>query len=116
MVTMKISPIYTFIEYISGGTQIHCCFAIDFTASNGNPNEPNTLHHISPIANRTNPYEQAIQAVGEIIQDYDQTKMFPVYGFGARIPPNSQVSHMFPVTFSDSPYCKGVEGVLEAYR
>lgn len=31
---VTIAPVYTFMEYISGGTQIHCCFAIDFTASN----------------------------------------------------------------------------------
>lgn len=30
---VTIAPVYTFMEYISGGTQIHCCFAIDFTAS-----------------------------------------------------------------------------------
>lgn len=27
----KISPIYTFVDYIQSGTQIHCCFSIDFT-------------------------------------------------------------------------------------
>ncbi|CAL8088558.1 unnamed protein product [Orchesella dallaii] len=112
----EISQIFTFLEYIGGGTQIHCCFAIDFTASNGNPAETESLHHISEIVDRTNPYEQAIQAVGEIIQDYDPSKMFPVYGFGARIPPSGEVSHNFPVTLNDSAYCKGMDGVLEAYR
>ena len=103
------------MEYISTGTQIHCCFAIDFTASNGDPQTPNTLHYISHNG-RTNPYEQAIQAVGEIIQDYDATKQFPVFGFGARIPPNGETSHHFPITLSNSPYCNGVPGVLESYR
>lgn len=37
---LDISPIYTFFEYIGGGTQIHCCFAIDYTASNGDPADP----------------------------------------------------------------------------
>lgn len=78
---LEISPIYTFFEYIGGGTQIHCCFAIDYTASNGNPSEITSLHHISPVADKTNPYEQAIQAVGEIMQDYDNLKTFPVYGY-----------------------------------
>jgi len=112
---VRISPVYTFMEYITTGTQIHCCFAIDFTASNGDPTAPNSLHHMSQNS-RINPYEQAIQAVGEIIQDYDATKMFPVYGFGARIPPTGDVSHHFPVTLSSSPYCSGVAGVLESYR
>jgi len=43
--------------------------AIDFTASNGNPAEPSSLHYYSP--NHTNQYAAAIQAVGNIIQDYD---------------------------------------------
>ncbi|XP_021946651.2 copine-9 [Folsomia candida] len=113
---LDISPIYTFFEYIGGGTQIHCCFAIDYTASNGDPADPSSLHHISQVADKTNPYEQAIQAVGEIMQDYDPSKMFPVYGFGARIPPTGEVSNNFAVTLEDSPYCKGIDGVLDAYR
>ncbi|ODN05578.1 Copine-8 [Orchesella cincta] len=98
---VTIAPVFTFMEYISGGTQIHCCFAIDFTATSGS---------------RPNPYEQAIQAVGEIIQDYDQTKKFPAYGFGARVPPSGEVRHNFPVTLTDNPFCNGIEGVMEAYR
>ena len=43
--------------------------AIDFTASNGNPATPNSLHYYQP--NFVNQYAGAIQAVGEIIQDYD---------------------------------------------
>jgi hypothetical protein len=60
--------------------------------------------------------KKAIQAVGEIIQEYDPTKRFPAYGFGARVPPSGTICHNFPLTFSESPYCEGIEGVLEAYR
>lgn len=42
--------------------------------------------------------------------------MFPVYGFGARIPPLGAVSHNFYVTLTQSPYCFGIPGVMEAYR
>jgi len=104
------------MEYISGGTELHCCFAIDFTSSNGDPSDPNALHHFSTAGSRTNPYEQAIEAVGEIIQEYDRSKSFPVWGFGARVPPSGAVSHNFPVTLTDNPYCEGIPGVLEAYR
>ncbi|CAG7721403.1 unnamed protein product [Allacma fusca] len=111
----KIAKIYTFVDYIQSGTQIHCCFSIDFTSSNGDPSEPSSLHHFSPQANRPNPYEQAIQAVGNIIQDYDNTKMFPCYGFGARIPPVGEVSHNFFVSLGKTPQCFGIHGVLETY-
>lgn len=42
---------------------------IDFTASNGNPRDPTSLHYINPMG--TNEYLSAIWAVGQIIQDYD---------------------------------------------
>ena len=40
---------------------------------------------------------QILQAVGNIVQDYDTDKMFPTYGFGARLPPDGRVSHCFAV-------------------
>lgn len=53
---------------------LHCgCLflqvGIDFTASNGNPREPSSLHYINPMG--SNEYLSAIWAVGQIIQDYD---------------------------------------------
>ena len=42
---------------------------IDFTASNGDPNNPQSLHYISPY--EPNEYVKALVAVGEVCQDYD---------------------------------------------
>merc|ERR1711976_736682 len=59
----------------------------------------------------------AIQSVGEIIQDYDTDKLFPVGRFGARIPPNGQVSHMYPCNFNpQDPFVHGVPGIIQAYQ
>lgn len=44
--------------------------AIDFTASNGNPSHSTSLHYINPY--QPNQYARALQAIGEIIQDYDR--------------------------------------------
>jgi len=85
-------------------------------ASNGDPGDMSSLHHFAPAANRMNPYEQAILSVGDIIKDYDVSNMFPVFGFGARIPPYGSVSHNFYVSLTDSASCYGIQGVLEAYR
>ena len=53
----------------------------------------------------------AIKSVGEIIEDYDSDKLFPVLGFGARLPPDGRVSHCFYVNGHDSnPYCQGMSG------
>ncbi|GFS12358.1 copine-8 [Elysia marginata] len=89
--------------------------AIDFTASNGNPAQSSSLHYINPY--QPNQYASAIQAVGEIIQDYDSDKLFPVLGFGARIDNTQAPSHEFAVNFNPSnPYCQGVGGILHAYH
>lgn len=78
------------------------------TASNGDPKDFNSLHYLS---NTPNQYEQALAAVGDIIQDYDSDKMFPALGFGARIPPQGIVSHEFFLNLQASdPYCAGIEG------
>ena len=64
-----------------------------------------------------NQYEMAIQSVGNIIEDYDSDKLFPVLGFGARIPPDGRVSHEFYVNGHPSnPYCERISGVLSAYK
>ncbi|KAG7496590.1 copine-8 isoform X1 [Solea senegalensis] len=104
----------TFLDYIKGGTQINFTVAIDFTASNGNPAQPTSLHYMSPY--QLNAYAMALKAVGEIIQDYDSDKMFPALGFGAKLPPDGRVSHEFALNGNpQNPYCTGIEGVMEAY-
>jgi hypothetical protein len=50
-------------------TQVHCTIAVDFTASNGDPRQPTSLHYLDPHA--PNLYARALRSVGEIIQDYD---------------------------------------------
>uniref|UniRef100_A0A3P8VWB0 Copine-3 n=1 Tax=Cynoglossus semilaevis TaxID=244447 RepID=A0A3P8VWB0_CYNSE len=106
---------FTFLDYIMGGCQLNFTIAIDFTGSNGDPRFPQSLHYINPDG--YNEYLAAIWAVGNVIQDYDSNKMFPVFGFGAKIPPHGQVSHEFPITFnSANPFCAGIDGVVQAYR
>ena len=59
----------------------------------------------------------AIQSVSTIIEDYDSDGLFPVLGFGARLPPYGHVSHEFFVNgHSSNPYCERTSGVLAAYR
>uniref|UniRef100_A0A8D3BT49 Copine-8-like n=1 Tax=Scophthalmus maximus TaxID=52904 RepID=A0A8D3BT49_SCOMX len=95
-------------------TQINFTVAIDFTASNGNPAQPTSLHYMSPY--QLNAYAMALKAVGEIIQDYDSDKMFPALGFGAKLPPDGRVSHEFALNGNpQNPYCTGIDGVMEAY-
>lgn len=107
----------TFLEYIRGGMEMNFIVGIDFTQSNGNPDDPQSLHYIQDDRNFLNQYEVAITSVGSIIQDYDSDKLFPLLGFGAQLPPTNSVSHNFAVNFNpNNPDCAGIRGVLEAYR
>nr|XP_051685578.1 copine-9 isoform X1 [Oryctolagus cuniculus] len=114
LLSFSVDSEFTFVDYIKGGTQLNFTVAIDFTASNGNPLQPTSLHYMSPY--QLSAYAMALKAVGEIIQDYDSDKLFPAYGFGAKLPPEGRISHQFPLNNNDEdPSCAGIEGVLESY-
>ena len=49
------------------------------TGSNGDPNDPKSLHYIR--GHKPTQYEQAIHAVGQILDTYDSDKQYPVWGF-----------------------------------
>jgi len=68
---------FSFLDYVRGGTEMACTISIDFTQSNGAPNDPRSLHYMHTAANQ---YQLAIRSVGEIIEDYDSDKLFPVLG------------------------------------
>ena len=102
----------SFLDYITGGIEICFHVAIDFTASNGDPNRESSLHFIRRDA--PNQYAQALLTVGKICEDYDSDKLMPAYGFGARI--RGQVYHDFHLNQMENPDCYGVLGILEAYQ
>lgn len=75
---VNISADITFLDYIRHGTQMHFAVAIDFTASNGVHTDPKSLHYLCD--DRMNNYEIALRGVGEIIQHYDSSQLFPAFG------------------------------------
>jgi len=112
---VKISETFSFLDHLRCGLELNFVVSIDFTGSNGNPASMDSLHYMDP--HKPNQYSSAIINVGNVVQDYDTDKMFPVFGFGAKIPPNGQVSHMFPCNFQNqNPFVQGVNGILEVYR
>ena len=96
---VKISETFSFLDHLRCGLELNFVVSIDFTGSNGNPASMDSLHYMDPFTHKPNQYSSAIINVGNVVQDYDTDKMFPVFGFGAKIPPNGQVSHMFPCNF-----------------
>eukprot|EP00298_Acanthocystis_sp_HF-20_P011657 c19505_g1_i1.p1 GENE.c19505_g1_i1~~c19505_g1_i1.p1 ORF type:complete len:525 (+),score=213.29 c19505_g1_i1:125-1699(+) len=105
---LNLTTEHSFLDYICGGCEISLITAIDFTASNGEPSNPTSLHYLSP--NPTE-YEKAIIAVGKVVEAYDSDGIIPTYGFGAKW--NGAVNHCFPLVPNG---CQGVEGILHAYR
>ena len=112
----------SFIDYINGGLHVSLAVAIDYTASNGDPNKKGTLHSRSEDPNQ---YQKAISAIGSIVANYDTDNKFPVYGFGAQLLNESKVleknvSHCFSLknhlSKDDHGEVDGVDGILEAYK
>ena len=81
-----------------------------------------------PKAKRVNDYQFAIREVGAILEQYDATKEFLTFGFGA-IPEYmgkecmdkglkyQEVLHAFPLNGDfDSPAISGIDGVLKCYE
>ncbi|KAH9754652.1 protein BONZAI 3 [Citrus sinensis] len=105
---------YSFLDYISSGFELNFMVAVDFTASNGNPRNPNSLHYIDP-SGRLNSYQQAIMEIGEVIQFYDSDRRFPAWGFGGKTF-DGTVSHCFNLNGRAGGFeVDGVEGIMAAY-
>ena len=49
--SLNISTRHTFLEYVFGGCEISLVLAIDFTLSNGDPKDKDSLHYFDPNKN-----------------------------------------------------------------
>eukprot|EP00826_Nyctotherus_ovalis_P056715 TRINITY_DN7715_c0_g1_i5.p1 TRINITY_DN7715_c0_g1~~TRINITY_DN7715_c0_g1_i5.p1 ORF type:complete len:618 (+),score=175.02 TRINITY_DN7715_c0_g1_i5:73-1854(+) len=105
---------YSFLDYIFSGCQISLSIAIDFTASNGYPRSKSSLHYFNP---KTNPYINAIQSIGRVLQEYDSDKNIPVFGFGAQPLEVNRISHCFSLNGNIfDPEVHTINSVMEIYR
>jgi hypothetical protein len=50
----------SFVDYLRSGVQVSLVGAVDYTASNGNPSNPQSLHYLGP----GNQYREAISSCG----------------------------------------------------
>uniref|UniRef100_A0A915CQ53 C2 domain-containing protein n=1 Tax=Ditylenchus dipsaci TaxID=166011 RepID=A0A915CQ53_9BILA len=107
---------YTFLDFISGGTELDFTVAVDFTKSNLPIDDSSSLHRWD--AYHANQYEIAINAIAEICQHYSRTKIFNAYGFGAKIPPDyTKVHYNFPLNLeTNDPRCYVKSGVERSHR
>ena len=103
-----------FTDYLKEGIDMNLNIAIDYTISNGKPNNKDSLHYAD--GDEPNDYEKAIYSCGKIVAYYDKDQIFPVYGFGG-IPPGEEVSNnCFNINFTNSPNIETIEEVITIYK
>ena len=108
----RVTRNYTFVDYLKAGVQIGLSIAIDFTGSNGNCNDPRSLHFIG--GNEPNQYERAIYACGNIVAYYDYDQLFPCYGFGANI--NGAPTPIFNLSLTSDPNVHLIPNIIQEYH
>ena len=105
----------TFLDYLKSDVNVGLQIAIDFTSSNGDPQESDSLHSL--VSGTKNDYEVAIESCGNVLKYYDADQLFPVYGFGAILPGEEEVSHCFPINFNnEDPNIFLIENILKVYH
>ena len=101
-------------KYVKNG-KINLEIAIDFTSSNGSPDNKESLHYKD--GKTPNDYEKAIKSCGDIIAHYDDDQLFPVYGFGGIPQGKKEVSHCFNINFSeDDANITEVNNIIKFYK
>ncbi|KAL0491247.1 nicotinic receptor-associated protein [Acrasis kona] len=105
--SIKKNP--SFLDFLCGGYRMELSVAIDFTSSNGDSNAHNSLHGLS------SDYEKAMRSVAKVISSYG-SESFSVYGFGASIPPQYEISHCFNTSLGGSAKVSGIEDAVKTYR
>ena len=103
-----------FTDYLREGIDLNLNIAIDYTISNGKPNDKNSLHYAN--GEEANDYEKAIYSCGKIVAYYDKDQIFPVYGFGGIPPGENESNDCFNINFTDSPNIKTIEEVISIYK
>lgn len=102
----------TFVNLLASGWQVNMVAAIDFTASNGDPRDHRSLHHMN--TETPNEYIRTIRSVGDIVMEYDTDKMVAGFGFGAELP-DKRTSHFFHLNMQPDPYVHQIDGLIGAY-
>lgn len=113
-IIMNITETQSFVDLLHKGLQISMVVGIDFTASNLDYKNPNSLHYY----NGGNPtqYEMAIKVCSSILGFYDADQKFPVFGFGGVPEGKNNMHDVFPLSFSDDYNAYGIEQIIQYYK
>ncbi|KAG6701552.1 hypothetical protein I3842_08G171000 [Carya illinoinensis] len=110
---------YNFLDYVSCGFELNFMVAVDFTASNGNPWNPDSLHYIDP-SGQLNSYQKFDQVACFqypicFLECLRKTSLFVLVCFGGKTF-DGTISHCFNLNgIAGSFEVEGVEGIMYAY-
>lgn len=107
---------YSFLDYALSGLEISMTVGVDFTLSNKNCTQKDSLHF---TGGQSNQYLDAITSVGKILENYSTEKRIPLLGFGAKIPQicERRSSHCFALTGDIfSPSVTGLRNLVGTYK
>ncbi|CAJ0572443.1 unnamed protein product, partial [Mesorhabditis spiculigera] len=114
LVEFEIHETAGFFEIVKAGLSVDLGVSIDFTASNGDPTQPTSLHFIHP--HKPNPYTNAILKILPPLFGHSKETRISAMGFGARVGRDHQMSNCFPLEqTSQQFYVQGFNGLLNAY-
>ena len=109
------SKYYSLIDFLKSGLNISLGFGIDFTGSNGDPQDARSLHYTECGMNQ---YQKIIHLMGSMLSKYDMEGKVLAYGFGAKVMNFTKgVSYCFDLNCnSDKPYVKSFKKVQKKYK
>eukprot|EP01026_Neomeris_dumetosa_P056887 TRINITY_DN5213_c0_g1_i10.p1 TRINITY_DN5213_c0_g1~~TRINITY_DN5213_c0_g1_i10.p1 ORF type:complete len:569 (-),score=86.16 TRINITY_DN5213_c0_g1_i10:57-1763(-) len=101
------------LDFLHGGVELNYMVAIDYNRSNGDTDNPNSLHSYQPKGVPT-VYEQVMHGMSQILENYlgGEDAGVRVWGFGG----NPNTEHPLNEQLFEVADCVGVNKVVAAYR
>jgi len=109
--TAAASTVLETLQPLSEVCHFNICVAIDFTLSNGYPEDRRSLH-FRDASGQYNEYERAIEALCPILSKCASDNKVSLRGFGIEL--NGEDNNCFQLGEEGEVF--GVDGVLESYR
>lgn len=109
--------IYSFSDFLQSGLDISVSCCLDFTTENKPYENEASLHFLDPNPKKRNCYQKVIRAICSSLLHYDSDGLVHGFGFGAKLSPDSEINHCFPLGLegNSETLSKGYEDFWEKY-
>ncbi|KAM3140071.1 hypothetical protein pb186bvf_007871 [Paramecium bursaria] len=101
-----------FIDNLIGREKLNLIIGIDFTGSNGNPEQQQSLHYLND--QKLNQYQQTIKAFGDIVLCYTDENV-EMFGFGGIPKGKDKAKFCFPLNDNEKHPLKNIKDVMQVY-